>query len=72
MQNLRIEEAKHLLETERMSSDEVSASVGYENFGFFRRLFKRSTGLTPGQYRRMFRPFSTADRPADRIAAAAI
>jgi hypothetical protein len=25
-----------------------------------RRLFKRSTGLTPGQYRRMFRPFMDA------------
>jgi transcriptional regulator GlxA family with amidase domain len=60
VQNLRIEEAKRLLETGQMSADEVSASVGYENFSFFRRLFKRGTGLTPGQYRRMFRPFSAA------------
>ena len=63
VQNLRVEEAKRLLEVERMSSDEISASVGYENFAFFRRLFKRSTGLTPGQYRRMFRPISVMALP---------
>ena len=60
VQNLRIEEAKRLLETGSLSSEDVSVQVGYENPAFFRRLFKRSTGLTPGQYRRMFRPFSTA------------
>ncbi len=59
-QNLRVEAAKRLLELDDMSSEEISASVGYENPAFFRRLFKRSTGLTPGQYRQMFRPFVTA------------
>lgn len=71
VQNLRVEEAKRLLETEQVSSDEIAASVGYENFAFFRRLFKRSTGLSPGQYRRMFRPFSTADRASGAPDAAA-
>jgi transcriptional regulator GlxA family with amidase domain len=61
--NLRVEQAKRLLEAGDMSSDDISAAVGYENFAFFRRLFKRSTGLTPGEYRRMFRPFSTAATP---------
>ena len=60
VQNLRVEEAKRLLEAGDMSADEISAAVGYENFAFFRRLFKRSTGLTPGEYRRMFQPISTA------------
>ncbi|MEN8195345.1 MAG: helix-turn-helix domain-containing protein [Pseudomonadota bacterium] len=65
IQNLRIEEAKRILETERISIEEVSAHIGYENLAFFRRLFKRSTGLTPGQYRRMFRPISgAAELPA--------
>jgi transcriptional regulator GlxA family with amidase domain len=61
VQNLRVEEAKRLLETERISSDDIALSVGYENPAFFRRLFKRCTGLTPGQYRRMFRPISSAN-----------
>lgn len=56
VQNLRIEEAKRLLESEGTAVDDIAALVGYENPAFFRRLFKRSTGLTPGAYRRMFRP----------------
>lgn len=61
VQNLRIEEAKRLLETGDSSFEDIAAEVGYENAAFFRRLFKRCTGLTPGQYRRMFRPFATAN-----------
>ena len=58
VQNLRVEEAKQLLENTDRSADEISADVGYENPGFFRRLFKRRTGMTPGQYRRMFLPIT--------------
>lgn len=56
VQNLRIEEAKHLLETSDEAADEIGAAVGYEDPSFFRRLFKRRTGITPGRYRRMFQP----------------
>lgn len=62
VQNLRIEEAKHLLETDAASADEIAAIVGYDNPAFFRRLFKRCTGLTPGAYRRMFRSLVDTDR----------
>jgi len=61
VQNLRIEAAKQLLETGELSSEEIAATVGYENAAFFRRLFKRCTGMTTGEYRRMFRPIA---RPA--------
>jgi len=56
LQNLRIEEAKRLLEQGELPIDEVSEAVGYLDISFFRRLFKRLTGLTPSQYRRMFQP----------------
>ena len=56
VQNLRIEEAKRQLETTQDPADEIAAGIGYDNPSFFRRLFKRCTGLTPGAYRRMFRP----------------
>ena len=56
IQYLRIEEAKQLLETDAAAVDEISVAVGYEDPSFFRRLFKRLTGLTPSQYRRMFQP----------------
>jgi Transcriptional regulator containing an amidase domain and an AraC-type DNA-binding HTH domain len=55
-QNLRIEAAKRLLEIDDTAADEIAACVGYDNAAFFRRLFRRCTGLTPGAYRRMFQP----------------
>ena len=60
LQNLRVEAAKHLLEAGKMPVDEISFDVGYEDPSFFRRLFKRRTGLTPSQYRRMFKPVHEA------------
>lgn len=60
IQNLRVEEAKRLLENETMAVEEISAAVGYEDTSFFRRLFKRATGLTPSKYRLMFKPIVAA------------
>jgi len=60
LQNLRIEEAKHQLESSDKSVECICYEVGYEDVSFFRRLFKRRTGLTPSQYRRMFQPVLTA------------
>ena len=54
MQRLRIEDAKRRLERTEGSVDEISWQVGYEEPAFFRRLFKRVTGLAPGAYRRRF------------------
>jgi len=62
LQNLRVEEAKRLLESEQKPVDEISVEVSYEYPSFFRRLFKCRTGLTPSQYRRMFQPvFNASD-----------
>ncbi|RZT97771.1 GlxA family transcriptional regulator [Rivibacter subsaxonicus] len=55
LQSVRIEQAKHLLETGGTPLDEIVAECGYADVSSFRRLFKRLTGLTPGQYRRLFR-----------------
>ena len=63
LQNLRVEEAKRLLESGQMPVDEISVEVSYEDPSFFRRLFKRCTGLTPSQYRRMFQPVFSASAP---------
>jgi len=56
VQNLRIEDAKRQLETSDRAVDAISAAVGYEDASFFRRVFKRRTGLLPLQYRRLFQP----------------
>lgn len=60
LQNIRIEAAKRLLEQTQVPVDDISIDIGYEDASFFRRLFKRRTGLTPSQYRRMFKPIITA------------
>jgi transcriptional regulator GlxA family with amidase domain len=60
LQNLRIEEAKRLLESSKRAADQISADVGYQDASFFRRLFNRRTGLTPLVYRRMFQPIRRA------------
>ena len=54
VQTLRIEEAKQLLETTDLATDAVAAEVGYIEPAFFRRLFRRRTGVTPSRYRRRF------------------
>ena len=54
IQNLRVEAAKDRLESTRYAVDDICAEVGYEDPAFFRRLFKRQTGLTPSAYRKLF------------------
>jgi len=55
VQNLRVEEAKRRLERTKKPVDEISYAVGYEDPASFRRLFRRITRVTPGDYRRKFR-----------------
>ena len=51
---LRIEEAKQMLEAGDNPVERIADEVGYEDDGFFSRLFQRNVGLTPAQYRRRF------------------
>ncbi|MFC3615523.1 GlxA family transcriptional regulator [Lutimaribacter marinistellae] len=54
VQALRLEEAKQMLETTDTPVAEIGEAVGYSDTGSFRKLFKRRTGLTPADHRRMF------------------
>jgi len=51
---LRVEESRRMLETTREPVDDIALAVGYEDAAYFRRLFKRKTGVTPAQYRRRY------------------
>ena len=66
VQNLRIEEAKRLLESSERAVDEISYEIGYEDASFFRRLFKRRTGVAPAQYRRVFKPIHRSAKAPGR------
>ena len=41
---LRLEEAKQILETEDLPIEAVALEVGYQDNGFFGRLFRRRVG----------------------------
>lgn len=51
LHRMRINAARHLLENEQQTIQQVSLAVGYSDLAFFRRLFKRYTGLSPQGYR---------------------
>ena len=55
VQTLRIEEAKQMLESGDEATDIIAQSLGYEDPTYFRRLFRKRTGTTPGRYRQRFR-----------------
>ena len=51
---LRLEEAKQMLEAGIRPIEAIANEVGYEDAGFFSRLFRRKVSLTPAQYRKRF------------------
>jgi transcriptional regulator GlxA family with amidase domain len=69
VQTLRLEEAKQMLESTDDPIEAIASEVGYEDAGFFARLFRRHVSLTPGQYRKRFgavRRALTSDRTSPR------
>jgi AraC-like DNA-binding protein len=49
---LRIEDAKTLLENTKLSVTEISYSVGFADSNYFSNIFKKSVGLSPLAYRK--------------------
>ena len=58
VQALRIQAAKTMLERDAKPIQAISSDVGYDDVAFFRELFKRSTGMTPAEYRAHFAPLA--------------
>ena len=54
LHRLRINCARQLLETDFKSVQQVCYEVGYEDVPFFRKIFKRYTGLAPKEYKQRF------------------
>lgn len=52
IQETRINEAIRYFNTTDMSVSEVSLAVGYSDFAYFSRIFRRQTGLSPREYRK--------------------
>jgi two-component system response regulator YesN len=45
----RVDKAKELLHDPAMSIKRAAESVGYSDLTYFHRVFKKITGMTPGQ-----------------------
>jgi transcriptional regulator GlxA family with amidase domain len=54
LQMLRVAAARRMLEDGAPSIQQVGASIGYDDLAFFRRVFKRYSGMTPASYRDRF------------------
>lgn len=52
--NIRMEKAKKLLLSTSLSVAEVAEQSGYGDYRVFTKVFKKSEGVTPSQYRRDF------------------
>lgn len=53
-QRLRIGRSQELLRFSRQSVESISWEVGYQDPGFFRKIFVRIVGLSPSEYRQRF------------------
>ena len=51
---LRIENAKKLLASDELTLIDVATSIGFADYGYFARTFKKYTGITPLQYKKKF------------------
>jgi two-component system response regulator YesN len=49
---IRIDKAKELLQNTDKKMYQISKAVGYDNVKYFFRIFKKSEGITPEQYRK--------------------
>ncbi|HUG25710.1 MAG TPA: AraC family transcriptional regulator [Albitalea sp.] len=51
VQSVRLSRARMLIETSRMTIEQVAAQVGYEDATALRRLMRKSAGAVPSQFR---------------------
>lgn len=59
LQKIRVEKAKHYLETTNLAVERIVEKVGYEDAASFRKLFSNITQLSPKAYRERFSYFPT-------------
>jgi len=50
--NIRLQQAKELLQSTNLSCDEISYRVGFSSPSYFSKLFKEHNGITPQGYRK--------------------
>lgn len=51
--DIRVSRASLLLRNTDLTVDEIAHAVGYDSVEYFQRLYKKKTGMTPGEYRKI-------------------
>ncbi|MBQ1472921.1 MAG: helix-turn-helix transcriptional regulator [Lachnospiraceae bacterium] len=51
---LRVEKAKELIAGSDHSLEEISFEVGYDDYNYFSRVFKKYQGVRPSEYRQQY------------------
>ena len=59
----RIELAREMIHTD-ISLQEIAVRCGFRDYSNFLRVFRKSTGISPSEFRRQIRPFGTGLRDA--------
>jgi YesN/AraC family two-component response regulator len=54
LKQIRIDKSKSLLRQSHMKINEVGKQVGFGSSNFFIKVFKDTTGLTPGEYKKIY------------------
>ena len=54
LQRVRIEAAKKLLENSNDSIEQIAIKCGYDDIGFFRKIFKRHVVINPKEYQKKY------------------
>lgn len=54
IQRVKVEEARRMLEFGKETIQEIFYKIGYDDHATFRKIFKKYTGLLPGEYREKF------------------
>jgi LacI family transcriptional regulator len=58
IRRIRIEKAKHLMDSTNLPLSRIAERSGFHDVSFLGKSFRRETGMTPTQYRRRTRPTS--------------
>ncbi|MFA7225687.1 MAG: AraC family transcriptional regulator, partial [Sphaerochaetaceae bacterium] len=61
LNEVRIDEGKRLLTSTDMPIKEIVPLVGFNDYDYFNKVFKRIAGLTPAAYREM-QPYHLRER----------
>lgn len=57
--HVRITKARAYLESTNLNGHEIAKRCGYENNNYFWKIFKKISGMTPGEYRKRYKHMDT-------------